>query len=53
MSKTDGIGDGGGDDEPNVPLPRFIRTYPTTEAQKPKTFRIAAYYAQKFSGRSA
>ena len=25
----------------------------TPEAQKPKTFRIAAFYAQKYSGRSA
>ena len=25
----------------------------TPEAQKPKTFRIAAFYAQNFSGRSA
>ena len=27
--------------------------YGSTEAQKPKTFRVATFYAQKLSGRSA
>ena len=35
----------------NFSINRFHR--PPSEAQKPKTFRIAAFYAQKFSGRSA
>ena len=32
---------------------RIGHPYPHAEAQKPKTFRIASFYAQKFSGRSA
>ena len=31
----------------------FLADHQTPEAQKPKTFRIASFYAQKFSGRSA
>ena len=29
------------------------RNRPSSEAQKPKTFRVAAFYAQKLYGRSA